>query len=84
MFVNRLLQRTHNHLFTITNSNIHSRTKKYVNYHRLYRDNTILKFEIDKLKLKVENMDERVLSLQRTRTYGIIYISTYIILKIFW
>lgn len=59
-------------------------TKKIVNHNNNISEKTILKLEIDKLKMNIENMNDRVLSLQRTRTYVIIYVCSYILVNIFW
>lgn len=59
-------------------------TKKIVNQNNNIAEKTILKLEIDKLKMNIENMNDRVLSLQRTRTYVIIYVCSYILVNIFW
>ena len=58
--------------------------KKIVNHNNNISEKTILKLEIDKLKMNIENMNDRVLSLQRTRTYVIIYVCSYILVNIFW
>jgi cell division protein FtsB len=80
----------HNTIFSAVKRELRTRPK-YINVHnihatnnKLQKENTILKLEIDKLKIHTENMNDRIYSLLRTRSYCIIYICTYVFVKIFW